>query len=58
MGNFFSSTKIQYEDIPSHDRDNKEEVCTNNKIRMAPFCCGVCERVYSKDRSNSIDSLA
>ncbi len=58
MGNLFSSTKIQYEDIPSPDRENKKEVCTNNNIRMAPFCCKICERVYSKDTSNSIDSLA
>ncbi len=58
MGNLFSSTKIQYEDIPSPDNTNKKDVCTNNKIRMAPFCCGICERVYSKDTSNSIDTLA
>ena len=58
MGNLFSSRKIQYEDIPSPDNANKKEICTNNKIRMAPFCCGICERVYSKDTSNSIDTLA
>lgn len=58
MGNLFSSTKIQYEDIPSPDNTSKTEVCTNNKISMAPFCCGICERVYSKDTSNSIDTLA
>ena len=57
MGQSFSSRKIQYEDIPSPDHTSKE-VCTNNKIRMAPFCCGICERVYSKDTSNSIDTLA
>jgi hypothetical protein len=69
MGNLFSSTKIQYEDIPSPDNANKKEICTlpktsfseqgtNNKIRMATFCCGICERVYSKDTSNNIDTLA
>ena len=58
MGNFFSSRKIQYEDIPSPDNISKTDVCTNNKIKMAPFCCGICERVYSKDTSNNIDTLA
>ena len=52
-GNLFSSTKIQYEDIPSPDRENKEEVCTNNKIKMAPWCCNICERFYINDISNT-----
>jgi hypothetical protein len=54
MGNLFSSKKIQYKDIPSPDNTAKKEVCTNTKIRMAPFCSCICERIYSKD----IDTLA